>query len=291
MQRLDGRSLAAQLQRQLAQRVHELKQQQKPVPHLAAILVGDDAASRTYVKAKIKACAEIGINSSLIHFDQDVSEQTLIKKICDLNNDPTVHGILLQLPLPGHLNAAAVMATIAPEKDVDGFHVVNAGKLLKGMPAPLPATPYGILLLLQHYRVPTEGKHCVIVGRSDIVGRPLSILLSRNAYPGNCTVTLCHSKTQDLAAHCRCADLLVAAIGKPNFITADMVKPGAVVIDVGINRIADSPNPLGYRLVGDVDFERVAPLCSYITPVPGGVGPMTIAALLLNTFHLAGYPL
>ncbi|MDW8394401.1 MAG: bifunctional 5,10-methylenetetrahydrofolate dehydrogenase/5,10-methenyltetrahydrofolate cyclohydrolase [Chitinophagales bacterium] len=290
MQLLDGRALSGQLQQKLARVTETLKQQDKPLPHLVAILVGNDAASHTYVRSKIKACERVGIRSTLIRLEENVSEFSLTDTISRLNADPSVHGILLQLPLPPHLPADVLTHHIAPEKDVDGFHFINAGKMLKGLPCPLPATPYGILLLLEHYRIETSGKHCVIVGRSDIVGRPLSVLLSRNHYPGNCTVTLCHSKSENLSDHCRSADLLIAAIGKPNFIQASMVKPGATVIDVGINRIADSSHPGSYRLVGDVDFNAVAPICSHITPVPGGVGPMTIAALLLNTFYVAGYP-
>lgn len=289
MQLLDGRSLSRRLLAGLAERLRHIRQENQKVPHLAAILVGNDPASHTYVQSKMKACETVGIQSTLIRHDAQVSAEALMECIHRLNADSSVDGILLQLPLPAHLPAEVIASGIAPEKDVDGFHFVNAGKMLKGLPCPLPATPYGILLLLEHYGIETAGKHCVIVGRSDIVGRPLSVLLSRNASPGNCTVTLCHSKTRQLESHCRAADLLVAAIGRPNFITANMVKEGAVVIDVGINRIADASRASGYRLAGDVHFDEVAPRSSAITPVPGGVGPMTIAALLYNTMYVAGY--
>jgi len=257
----------------------------KRPPHLAAILVGSHGASETYVASKVKNCAEVGFLSTLIRFDEKVPENELLDKVHALNEDPTIDGILVQLPLPEHISEQKLIQAIDPSKDVDGFHPVNAGRLVQGMPAFVPATPAGILLLLQHYNIETKGKHAVILGRSNIVGRPLSILLSSNATYGNCTVTLCHSHTRDLESYCREADILVAALGRPGFVTASMVKPGAVVIDVGITRIPDNSQPRGYRISGDVAFEEVAAKAGAITPVPGGVGLMTIAGLLGNTLQ------
>lgn len=285
MQILDGKKAAQfirdELKIEVAQRVNDGKK----IPHLAAILVGDSGASITYVNAKVKACEEAGFKSTLIKMKEDISENKLLDKIEELNTDPDVDGILVQLPLPKSISEEAVINTIDPEKDVDGFHPVNAGKMMQGLPAFIPATPYGIMLLLEHYKIETEGKNAVVIGRSNIVGRPMSILLSSNKNPGNCTVTTCHSKTKNLGELCRQADIIVAALGKPELVTADMVKDGAVIIDVGITRVADPTKKSGFKLKGDVHYESVAPKCSWITPVPGGVGPMTIAALLKNTFH------
>ncbi|MET7001229.1 bifunctional methylenetetrahydrofolate dehydrogenase/methenyltetrahydrofolate cyclohydrolase FolD [Chitinophaga defluvii] len=287
MQILDGKLVSEAIKAQLATKVAELKAAGKKTPHLAAILVGNNGASETYVASKVKSCAEIGYNSTLLRFDEQISEKHLLDHITMLNENADVDGILVQLPLPKHINEELVINTIDPSKDVDGFHPMNVGKMVSGLPTFVPATPYGIMLLLEHYQIPTKGKHAVVIGRSHIVGTPVSILLSRSANPGNCTVTLCHSQTTNLKEICLQADIIVAAIGKPNFVTADMVKEGAVIVDVGINRVADASKKSGFRLLGDVKFDEVAPKCSFITPVPGGVGPMTIAALLKNTYHAA----
>ena len=284
MQLLDGKKAAQAIRDHLridvAQRVNEGQK----IPHLAAILIGNDGASETYVGAKVKACEEVGFKSTLLRFEESVPENKLLEKINDLNNDPDVDGILVQLPLPKHISEEEVINTIDPDKDVDGFHPVNVGKMVQGMAGFVPATPHGIMLLLEFFKIETKGKHAVVVGRSNIVGRPMSILLSRNASPGNCTVTICHSQTKNIKELCLQADIIVAALGRPEFVTADMVKEGAVIIDVGITRTTDASRKSGFRLKGDVHFEAVAPLCSWITPVPGGVGPMTIAALLKNTY-------
>lgn len=256
----------------------------KKTPHLAAVLVGNNGASETYVASKVKNCEEVGFKSSLIRFEESVSESELIRAIQKLNNDDDVDGILIQLPLPKQINEETILNIIHPDKDVDGFHPVSIGKMVQGLPTFIPATPYGILLMLEHYKIETAGKHAVVIGRSNIVGRPMSILLSRNAYPGNCTVTVCHSRTKNLKKICLQADIIIAALGIPEFLKADMVKDNAVVIDVGITRMPDANKKSGFTLKGDVDFANVAPKCSYITPVPGGVGLMTIAALLMNTF-------
>ena len=246
--------------------------------------MGTNGASETYVASKVKSCEEVGYKSTLIRLDETISEDTLIATVEKLNNDPEVDGILVQLPLPKHFNEEKIIRLINPEKDVDGFHPMNVGKMVQGLPSFIPATPYGILLMLEHYKIPTKGKHAVVIGRSNIVGRPISILLSRNAMPGNCTVTLCHSHTTNLIDICQQADIIIAALGKPGFLTAEMVKENAVIIDVGITRVEDTSKKSGFSIKGDVDFANVAPRCSYITPVPGGVGLMTIAALLMNTF-------
>lgn len=285
MQILDGKLVSEAIKAQLANKVAELKLTGKKIPHLAAILVGNNPASETYVASKVKSCAEIGYNSTLLRFDEQISEKHLLDNITLLNENADIDGILVQLPLPKHINEELVINTIDPSKDVDGFHPMNVGKMVSGLPTFIPATPYGIMLMLEHYNITTKGKHAVVIGRSHIVGTPMSILLSRNTNPGNCTVTLCHSQTANLKELCLQADIIIAAIGKPNFVTADMVKNGAVVVDVGINRIPDASKKSGSRLIGDVKFDEVAPKCSYITPVPGGVGPMTIAALLKNTYH------
>ena len=284
MQILDGRKASQAIRDELkitvAQRVIEGKKN----PHLAAILVGNNGASETYVAAKVKACEETGFKSSLIRLEESISENRLLDKIRDLNHDPDVDGILVQLPLPKHISPKNVINTIDPDKDVDGFHPVSVGKMVEGLSTFIPATPYGIMLLLQHYKIETKGKHAIVLGRSNIVGRPISILLSGHSNPGNCTVTICHSQTKNIKELCLQGDIIVAAIGIPEFVNADMVKEGAVVIDVGITRVEDVSKKSGYRLRGDVDYENVAPKCSWITPVPGGVGPMTIAALMKNTF-------
>lgn len=284
---LDGRACSSALKRRIAEEAIRILEQRGRPPHLAAVLVGNDGASRTYVEAKVKACGEVGFRSTLIELPATISEEDLMTQVRQLNADPTLDGFIVQLPLPPHINADRVLQTITPNKDVDGFHPVNVGNMVLGLPCFLSATPSGICELLKYYEVETAGKHCVVVGRSNIVGTPISILLSRNAYPGNCTVTLAHSRTADLPAITRQADILVVAIGKPGFVTADMVKEGAVVVDVGIHRIADPTRKSGFRLVGDVDHASVAPKCKAITPVPGGVGPMTITSLLQNTLKAA----
>lgn len=285
MQILDGKKAAQALKDDLRIDVAQRSIEGKKIPHLAAILVGHNGASETYVAAKVKACEETGFKSTLIRFDETISENKLLEKIEELNLDTAIDGILVQLPLPKHISDEKVINAIIPEKDVDGFHPVNVGRMVQGLPSYIPATPYGIMLLLEYYKIETKGKHAVVLGRSNIVGRPMSILLSGNTHPGNCTVTICHSQTKNLKEICLQADILVAALGKAEFVTADMIKPGAVVIDVGITRVKDETRKSGFRLKGDVDFDSVAPLTSWITPVPGGVGPMTIAALMKNTFQ------
>lgn len=285
MQILDGKAAAQAIKSELKIEVAELNVDGKKIPHLAAILVGTNGASETYVAAKVKACAEVGFKSTLIRLEADISEMKLLDAVENLNNDPDVDGILVQLPLPKHISDENVINAIDPDKDVDGFHPVNVGKMLQGMPTFVPATPHGIMLLLEHYKIETKGKHAVVVGRSNIVGRPMSVLLSSNTNPGNCTVTICHSHTKNIKEFCLQADIIIAALGKPEFITADMVKEGAIIIDVGITRLEDSSRKSGFKLKGDVAFETVAPKCSWITPVPGGVGPMTIAALMRNTYR------
>jgi methylenetetrahydrofolate dehydrogenase (NADP+)/methenyltetrahydrofolate cyclohydrolase len=284
MQILDGKKAAQAIKSELKIEVAELNVDGKKIPHLAAILVGKNGASETYVAAKVKACEEVGFMSTLIRLEADISEMRLLDAVENLNNDPDVDGILVQLPLPKHISDEKVINAIDPDKDVDGFHPVNVGKMLQGVATFIPATPHGIMLMLEYYKIDTKGKHAVVVGRSNIVGRPMSILLSSNTNPGNCTVTICHSHTKNIKEFCLQADIIVAALGKPEFITADMVKEGAVVIDVGITRIEDETRKTGYKLKGDVDFESVSAKCSWITPVPGGVGPMTIAALMKNTY-------
>lgn len=285
MQLLDGTATAASIKKELRNAVDIRKEKGLKIPHLAAILVGNNPASEAYVGAKVRTCEEIGFESTLLRFDTSITEQDLLSEVQKLNQDTRVDGILVQLPLPSHISEDAVINTIAPQKDVDGFHPISQGKMILGQKGFLPATPYGILLLLEKYQIDISGKHCVVVGRSNIVGKPMSVLLARNTHPGNATVTICHSKTADLPSITRQADVLVAAIGRAKFITKEMVKEGAIVIDVGINRIEDSSRKSGYRLVGDVDFDGVAPLCSYITPVPKGVGPMTICGLMKNTLQ------
>ena len=283
MQLLDGRITAEEIRKELAEAVQERKRNGKKIPHLAAILVGNDGGSLTYVGAKVKACDQIGFESTLIRYDDSVPEDILLAKVRALNEDKSIDGFIVQLPLPAHIDEMKITQAIDPKKDVDGFHPVNLGNMVLNLPGFLPATPAGILELLKRNHIETEGKNCVIIGRSNIVGTPLSIMLGRNTNPGNCTVTLAHSRTQNLLEICQTADILIAAIGQPDFVTADMVKEGAVIIDVGTTRVDDSSRARGWRLKGDVDFDNVAPKCSYITPVPGGVGPMTIASLMINT--------
>mgnify|MGYP003595479283 FL=1 len=285
MQILDGKKAAQSIKDELKLNVAQRIAEGKKAPHLAAILVGNDGASETYVAAKVKACEDAGFISTLIRMNAETSEPKLMEQIEKLNNDPDIDGILVQLPLPTQINESNIINAIDAEKDVDGFHPVNVGRMTLGQATFISATPFGIMLMLQHYKIDTKGKHAVVIGRSNIVGRPMSILLSENKNPGNCTVTLCHSKTQNIKELCLQADIIIAALGKPGFLTADMVKQGAIVIDVGITRMEDATKKSGYRLKGDVDYEAVAPLCSWITPVPGGVGPMTIAALLKNTYN------
>ncbi|HEY8660031.1 MAG TPA: tetrahydrofolate dehydrogenase/cyclohydrolase catalytic domain-containing protein [Hanamia sp.] len=284
MQLLEGKVASSAIKEDLKSKISILASQGKKLPHLAAILVGNNIASETYVASKVKNCKEIGITSSLFRFENSITESQLLEKIEELNNEKDIDGILVQLPLPKHISEEKVINTIDPKKDVDGFHPVNVGNMVLGFPTFISATPYGIILLLQHYKIETAGKHVVVIGRSNIVGTPISILLSRNNEFGNATVTLCHSRTKDLATICRQADIVIAAIGKPKFVTADMVKENAIIIDVGINRVNDETKKSGFSLKGDVDFDNVAPKSSYITPVPGGVGLMTIAALLMNTY-------
>lgn len=288
MQILDGKIVAEAIKKQVRSDTELHKEKTGITPHLAAILVGNDGASETYVANKIKSCAEVGFQSTLLRFDVTASQTDITNAVKKLNGDETVHGILIQLPLPAHINESDIINLIDPAKDVDGFHPASVGKMVQGTETFISATPLGIMLMLKYYGIETEGKHAVVIGRSNIVGRPASILLSRNENPGNCTVTLCHSRTKDLEKICREADIIIAALGVPGFLSADMVKEGAVIIDVGITRVADATKKTGYVLKGDVDFAGVAPKCSFITPVPGGVGLMTIAALLQNTLRAAG---
>jgi methylenetetrahydrofolate dehydrogenase (NADP+)/methenyltetrahydrofolate cyclohydrolase len=285
MQILDGKTASKSVKDQLKQQTDKLIHEGKRTPHLAAILVGNNGASETYVASKVKTCADVGYRSTLIRFEEGIEEATLLDKINELNNDEEIDGILVQLPLPRQISESKIINAISSSKDVDGFNQVSVGRLVQGLPTFIPATPFGIMLMLEHYNLETKGKHAVIIGRSNIVGRPMSILLSSNLYYGNCTVTLCHSHTANLKELCQQADILVAALGKPGYIKADMVKHGAIVLDVGITRVDDDANSKGYVIKGDVDFEEVAEKASAISPVPGGVGPMTIAGLMKNTME------
>ena len=280
---IDGKTTSLAIKDEIAEKVKQIVKDGGKVPHLAAVLVGDDGASQTYVNGKVKAFEYVGFKSSLLKFESDISEAELLEVVDKLNNEDDIDGYIVQLPLPKHISPQKVIERIKPEKDVDGFHPVNVGRMVLGLPAYISATPFGILKLLERYKIDTEGKECVIIGRSDIVGTPMSNLLSRKTYPGNCTVTLCHSRTKDIKALSKNADIVIAALGKPEFLTADMVKEGAVVIDVGVTRVPDASKKRGYALKGDVKFDEVSEKASYITPVPGGVGPMTIASLLYNT--------
>lgn len=285
MQILDGQVVSKAIKEELKMKVAQLATEGRKTPHLAAVLVGTNGASETYVASKVKACNEIGYKSTHIRLEDTISENKLLNIVEELNNDPDTDGILVQLPLPKHISDEKIINSIHPSKDVDGFHPINVGRMVQGLPTFIPATPYGIMLLLEHYKIETKGMNAVVLGRSNIVGRPMSILLSANSNPGNCTVTICHSHTKNLTAICQAADIIVAALGRPGFVTADMVKEGAIIIDVGITRVPDATKKSGFALKGDVHFASVAPKCSFITPVPGGVGPMTIAALMKNTFR------
>ncbi len=285
MELIDGKKVSGEIKEEIAVEVKEMLAAGKRAPHLAAVLVGNDGGSQTYVKHKMKACEQVGFRSTLVRYDDDVTEEELMAKIDEMNKDEELDGFIVQLPLPKHIDETKVTEAIDPKKDVDGFHPNNLGKMLLGIPSYLPATPYGIIQLLERYNIETEGKKCVIVGRSHIVGTPMTILMSRKAKPGNCTVTMAHSRTADLAAETRQADILVAALGMPEFITKDMVKEGAVVIDVGTTRVKDESKKSGFALKGDVKFDEVSPKCSHITPVPGGVGPMTVVTLIKNTLQ------
>jgi len=286
-QLIDGKKTAEDIKIEIAAEVEQLKAAGQKVPHLAAILVGHDGGSETYVRNKVLACERVGYGSTLLRYEDTITEAELLAKVEELNQDLEIDGFIVQLPLPKHIDPEKVIEAIRPEKDVDGFHPMNIGRMVAGLPALLPATPSGIVELLKRYGIKTSGKHCVVIGRSNIVGTPVSILLAKNLEPGNCTVTLCHSRTANLAEITRQADIVVAALGRPEFVTGDMVKPGAVVIDVGTTRVEDASRKSGFVLKGDVNFTEVAPVASYITPVPGGVGPMTIAMLLLNTLRAA----
>ena len=284
---IDGKAISEQIKQEIAAEVSERVARGEKRPHLAAILVGHDGGSETYVANKVKACEVCGFTSSLIRFESDVTEETLLTEIERLNQDTDVDGFIVQLPLPRHINEQRIIEAIDYRKDVDGFHPINVGRLSIGLPCFVSATPNGILQLLKRYNIETSGKKCVILGRSNIVGKPMATLMMQKAYPGDATVTVCHSRSKDLVKECREADILIAAMGQPNFVTADMVKEGAVVIDVGTTRVPDATRKSGFKLTGDVKFDEVAPKCSYITPVPGGVGPMTIVSLMMNTL-LAG---
>lgn len=283
MQIIDGKETSKKIKEEIAAEVADLTADGSRRPHLSAILVGHDGGSESYMASKAKACEACGMKSSLLRFDTDITEEALLEEIKKLNEDPEVDGYIIQLPLPRHIDEQKVIEAVDWRKDVDGFHPTNVGRMSLGLPSFRPATPSGIMALLERYDIPTKGKHAVVLGRSNIVGKPIATMLMQKAKPGDCTVTVCHSSTPDIKEKCRQADIIVAALGKPGFVTADMVKPGAVVIDVGTTRVADPTRKQGWRLCGDVDYENVAPLCSYITPVPGGVGPMTICSLLTNT--------
>ncbi len=290
MEIISGKEISKAIEQELAAEVEQIKSEGGKIPHLAAVLVGDDGASQTYVNAKVKACERVGFKSTLVRLDASISEADLLGEIDKLNNDADIDGFIVQLPLPDHVDENKVTQAIDPRKDVDGFHPESLGRMVLGLPSFLPATPYGITQMLKRSGVDTEGKHCVVMGRSHIVGTPMSLLMLRNDNPGNSTVTTVHSRTKNLEEITTQADILIVAIGKPEFVTASMVKEGAVVIDVGIHRIADDSKKSGFRLVGDVAFDEVSPKCSYISPVPGGVGPMTIASLMMNTLKAVKQP-
>lgn len=284
---LDGKATSAEIKAEIAQEVAQRLREGKPAPHLVAILVGHDGGSETYVASKIKTCSELGFRSTLIRFEEDVTEARLLETIEKLNHDDDVHGFIVQLPLPKHINEQRIIEAVDPRKDVDGFHPINVGRMSIGLPCFVSATPQGIIELLKRYKVDTQGKHCVVLGRSNIVGKPMAQLLLHKGNPGDCTVTVCHSRTPNIKELCLEADIIVAALGVPEFLKADMVRPGAVIIDVGTTRVPDASKKSGFRLSGDVAFDEVAPKVSYITPVPGGVGPMTIVSLMLNTLQAA----
>ena len=283
MELIDGKKIAAQIKQELADEVCLLKEAGQKIPHLVAVLVGSDPASETYVASKVKSCQEVGFKSTEMRYSDDITEEQVLEIVKKLNEDDDVDGYIVQLPLPKHISEQKILLAIDPNKDVDGFHPYNVGKMVTGLPTYLPATPAGIVELLRRYKIQTQGKHCVVIGRSNIVGTPMSVLMSRKDEYADCTVTICHSRTQNIKEYTLKADILIVALGIPHFVTADMVREGAVVVDVGIHRVPSDKTKSGFRLVGDVDFETVAPKCSYITPVPGGVGPMTIVSLLQNT--------
>ncbi len=287
MQLLDGKALSTTIKSEIKEEVDAWMAQGGKKPHLAAILVGNDGASETYVASKIRSCEQVGFTSTFVRLEESTSEEDLLAEVRKLNEDIDVDGFIVQLPLPKHISENTIMESIDPAKDVDGFHPINVGRMCKGLPAYLSATPFGILEMLERAKIETAGKHCVVIGRSQIVGLPMAILMQRNTYPGNCTVTICHSRTQNLPEICQTADILIVALGRPEFVTADYVKEGAVVIDVGITRVADDSKKSGFALKGDVNFDEVAPKTSHITPVPGGVGLMTICGLLTNTLKAA----
>lgn len=287
MELIDGKKISLLLQEKIAEEVKQLIASGQKQPHLAAVLVGNDGGSETYVAAKIKACERVGFKSTLIRHDAHISEEKLLQTVYDLNNDSDIDGFIVQLPLPKHIKEQKIIEAVLPSKDVDGFHPINVGRMVLNLPCYISATPNGIVQLLESYKIETNGKHCVIIGRSNIVGLPMSVLMAKNTAFGNCTVTLCHSKTKDLKAFTKSADILICALGKPDFVTADMVKEGAIVIDVGTTQVISSESKTGFKLKGDVKFDEVAPKCSFITPVPGGVGPMTITSLLQNTLLAA----
>lgn len=287
MQLIEGKKIAEEIKREIAAQVDEIVSHGGRRPHLAGVLVGHDGGSESYMASKVKTCEQCGFKSSLLRFDEDITQDALIAAIHGLNNDPTVDGFIVQLPLPKHIDEQAVIESIDYRKDVDGFHPINVGRMAIGLPCFKPATPSGIMMLLERYKIETRGKHCVVLGRSNIVGKPIATMLMQKGYPGNCTVTVCHSATPNIKELCLQADIIIAALGHPGFVTADMVREGAVVIDVGTTRVDDPTRERGWRLSGDVDFDAVAPRCSYITPVPGGVGPMTIVSLMHNTLLAA----
>ena len=284
---IDGKKIAQEIKLEIAEEVKKIKEQGGKIPHLAAVLVGHDGGSETYVASKVKDCEEVGFVSTLIRYEDDVPEQELLNKVKELNNNKDVDGFIVQLPLPKHISQEKVIETIDPSKDVDGFHPINMGRIAIGLPAFISATPFGIMELIKRYNIETKGKHCVVIGRSNIVGRPMSILMSLKGNPGDATVTVCHSRTPNIKEICLQGDILIAALGKPEFLTADMVKEGAVIIDVGTTRVKSDETKSGFKLKGDVKFDEVSPKCSFITPVPGGVGPMTRVALLKNTLLAA----
>ena len=287
MQLIDGKKTSTEIKQEIAAEVASMVAAGKRRPHLAAILVGHDGGSETYVANKVKSCAECGFESTLLRFEDDITEQQLLDEVRKLNENEEIDGFIVQLPLPRHIDEQRIIEAVNPDKDVDGFHPVNVGRLSIGLPGFKSATPAGIIELLRRYNIPTSGKHVVVIGRSNIVGKPIASLLIQKGYPGDATVTVCHSRTANLAELTRQADIIIAALGKPGFVTADMVKDGAAIIDVGTTRVPDQTRKSGFRLCGDVDFDNVAPKCSYITPVPGGVGPMTICSLMLNTLQAA----
>lgn len=287
MQIIDGKAIAAEIKKEIAAEVNEIIAKGGKRPHLAAILVGHDGGSETYVAHKVRACEECGFTSTLIRYEDDITEETLLAKVEELNNDPDIDGFIVQLPLPKHFNEQKVIEAIDYRKDVDGFHPINAGRLTIGLPCYLSATPNGIMELLRRYNIDTKGKKCVVLGRSNIVGKPVANLMLQKGNPGDATVTVCHSRTANITEECRQADIIIAALGQPHFVKAEMVKEGAVIIDVGTTRVPTTETKSGFRLMGDVDFANVSPKCSYITPVPGGVGPMTIVSLMQNTLLAA----